>query len=94
METYGVHESITAGRRVLLRYSLHHVESGSILTLLFELVAPVLYIAPVAYELIIIIYFFSSSGGWGKIKLELTTLPRIFIRVVCRFNSVAFAAQR
>ena len=46
-------------------------------------------------ELSIFIFFiFSSSGGWGKIKLELTTLPRIFIRVVCRFNSVAFAAQR
>ena len=40
-------------------------------------------------------FFFLSSGGWEKIKLyELTTLPRIFIRVVCRFNSVAFAAQR
>ena len=26
--------------------------------------------------------------------LKLTTLPRIFMRVVCRFNSVAFAAQR
>ena len=38
--------------------------------------------------------FFSSSGGWGNIKLKLTTLPRIFIRVVCRFNSVAFATQR
>ena len=34
-------------------------------------------------------FFFSSSGGRGKIKLKLTTLPRIFIRVVCRFNSVA-----
>ena len=29
-------------------------------------------------------FFFLSSGGWGKIKLELTTLPRIFIHVVCR----------
>ena len=38
--------------------------------------------------------YFSSSGGWGKIKLKLTTLPRIFIRVVCRFNSVASATQR
>ena len=28
-------------------------------------------------------FFFSFSGGWGKIKLKLTTLPRIFIRVVC-----------
>ena len=36
-------------------------------------------------------YYFLSSGGWGKIKLYLTTLPRIFIRVVCR--SVAFAAK-
>ena len=35
-------------------------------------------------------FFFSSSGGWGKIKLKLTTLPRIFIRVVCRFNSVTY----
>ena len=39
-------------------------------------------------------FFFSSSGGWGKIKLKLTTLPRVFIRVVCRYNSVAFATQR
>ena len=31
-------------------------------------------------------FVFLSSGGWGKIKLKLTTLPRIFIRVVCRFN--------
>ena len=28
--------------------------------------------------------FFSSSGEWGKIKLELTTLPRIFIRFLFR----------
>ena len=40
------------------------------------------------------LFFFFSSGGWGKIKLQLTTLPRIFIRVVCRFKSAAFAAQR
>ena len=33
-------------------------------------------------------FLFLSSGGWGKLKLKLTTLPRIFIRVVCRFNSV------
>ena len=39
-------------------------------------------------------FFFLSSGGWRKIKHKLTTLPRIFIRVVCRFNSVAFATQR
>ena len=25
-------------------------------------------------------FFFSSSGGWGKMKVKLTTLPRIFIR--------------
>ena len=37
---------------------------------------------------------FLSSGGWAKIKLKLTTLPRIFIHVVCRFNSIAFAIQR
>ena len=33
-------------------------------------------------------FFFLSSGGWGKIKLELTTLPRIFIRVVCRVSAL------
>ena len=50
--------------------------------------------------LVHIFFFFSysflvryvSSGGWGKIKL--TTLPRLFIHVVCRFNSIAFAIQR
>ena len=35
-----------------------------------------------------ILFFFLSSGGWGIIKLELTTLPRIFIRVVCRFTQL------
>ena len=39
------------------------------------------------------LFFFLFSGGWGKIKLQLTTLPRIFIRVVCRFNSVAFRCR-
>ena len=39
-------------------------------------------------------FLFLSSGGWGKKMLWLTTLPLFFIRVVCRFNSVAFAAQR
>ena len=29
----------------------------------------------------------------GQNKLKLTTLPRIFIHVVCRFNSIAFAIQ-
>ena len=33
------------------------------------------------------------SGGWGKLKLKLTTLPRIFIHVMCRFNSIAFAIK-
>ena len=42
----------------------------------------------------ILFFLFLSFGGWGKMKLKLTTLPRIFIRVVCRFNSDAFAAQR
>ena len=41
------------------------------------------------------IYFFSSSSdGWEKIKLELATLARIFIRIVCRFNSIAFYVNR
>ena len=38
--------------------------------------------------------FFLSYGGWGKIKLRVTKLPRIFIRVVSRLNSVVFATQR
>ena len=32
-------------------------------------------------------FFLQPPADVGKIKLELTTLPRIFIRVVCRFNS-------
>ena len=35
-------------------------------------------------------FVFLSSGGWGKKRLKLTTLPRIFIRVACRFNSTLF----
>ena len=38
--------------------------------------------------------FSSSSGGWGTIKLKLTTLPRNFIHVMCRFNSFFFYATR
>ena len=38
--------------------------------------------------------FFQSSGGLGKMKPKLTTLPRIFKHVVCRFNSIASAIQR
>ena len=54
----------------------------------------VFVLSPLFIYLFIYLFSFSSFGEWGKIKLELTTLPRIFIRVVCRFNSVAFAAQR
>ena len=36
-------------------------------------------------------FFFKSSDEWGKIKLEIATLPFIFIHVVCRFNSISFA---
>ena len=40
-------------------------------------------------------FFFFNPPADGKNKaLVFTTLPRIFIRVVCRFTSVAFAAQR
>ena len=42
----------------------------------------------------VLLFFFLSAGGWGKIKPKLTTLPRIFIHVVCRFNSIAIAIQR
>ena len=35
-------------------------------------------------------YYYPPADEGKKIKLKLTTLPRIFIRVVCRFNSVAF----
>lgn len=39
-------------------------------------------------------FVFSSSGGWGNVKLKLTTLPRIGRRLVCEFNSIAFAVPR
>ena len=40
------------------------------------------------------LFFFSSSGGWGrKITLELTTLPRTVIHVVRRFILTAFAIK-
>ena len=38
-------------------------------------------------------FFFLSSGGWGIIIVSLTTLPRIFIRVVCRFTSVGLRKE-
>ena len=38
-------------------------------------------------------FLFSSFGGWGKIKLKLTTLPRIFTRVVYRIYHYAYARQ-
>ena len=41
----------------------------------------------IAEKVDVLFYFILSSGGWGKIKLTLTTLPCIFIRV-CRFNSM------
>ena len=42
----------------------------------------------------VLFFLFSSSGGWGKIKLKLTTRPRFFTHVACRFNSIVFAIQR
>ena len=41
------------------------------------------------------LFLFLSSGGWGKKrkKLKLTTLPRTFIHVACRINSISFAIQ-
>ena len=36
-------------------------------------------------------FFFLFSGGWGKIKVELATLPRSFIHVVWQFDSIVFA---
>ena len=38
------------------------------------------------------IVFFSPPADGGKKKVD-TTLPRIFIHVVCQFNSIAFAIQ-
>ena len=34
---------------------------------------------------------FIVRRGWGKTKLKPTTLPSIFIHVVCRFNSIAYS---
>ena len=39
-------------------------------------------------------FFFLSSGGCGKIKLKLTTFPRLNVQVVCQFTSIVFAIQR
>ena len=39
-------------------------------------------------------FFCYSSSGWGKIKRKRTTLPRIFMHVVCHFHSFAFAIHR
>ena len=45
-----------------------------------------------ALDLFDVFPFFLSSGGWAKTKLlKLTTLSRIFIRVVCRFNRFNFS---
>ena len=38
--------------------------------------------------------FCPSSGGWAKIQLKLSILPRISIHVRCQFNSIVFATQR
>ena len=48
------------------------------------------------YRLLPFFFFFSILRRMGKNKglAHLITLPRIFIRVVCRLNSVAFATQR
>ena len=40
-------------------------------------------------EAILFFIFDPSADGVGKIKLKLTTLPRIVIHVVCRFSSTA-----
>ena len=37
-------------------------------------------------------FFLYSNGGWGKIMVKLTTLPRILIRVVCRLTQLLIAA--
>ena len=38
-------------------------------------------------------FFLLFSGGRGKVNLELTTLARIFILVVCQTESIVFAIQ-
>ena len=35
-----------------------------------------------------------SSNGWGRNKVEITTVSRMFRHVVCQFNSIVFAFQR
>ena len=37
---------------------------------------------------------FSPPAGRGNLKLKFTTLSRIFIHVVCQFNSTAFATRK
>ena len=49
----------------------------------------------VVVVVVVVFFFFFILGRMGENKaLAHHTLPRIFIRVVCRFDSVAFAPQR
>ena len=65
---------------------------------IFDLTAGVYFIFYDILEYIffnnIYLFFFHPPWDGEKKKFYLTTLPRIFIRVVCQFNSVAFAIFR
>ena len=45
----------------------------------------------VSYVLFLSLY---APADKEKLKLELTTLPRIFVYVVCQLNLLVFAIQR
>ena len=58
---------------------------GSVISLLVDFSSSVANSSSCAFRKMIFaqLFFFFPSGGWGKMKLELTTLPPIFIPVVC-----------
>ena len=54
----------------------------------------VLCMCLIPFYLTFFFFYFFILRRMGNAKLKFTTLPPIFMRVVCRFNSVAFATQR
>ena len=47
-----------------------------------------------AFRLFFCFSLFFVLRRMGNVKLELTTLPRFFVRVVCRLNSASVVFQR
>ena len=70
-------------QRSILRFSIWNFNT------VFVTPVPTLIVSFLAFSILFhfcYYYYYLSSGGWGKITVKLTTLQRIFIHVVCRFN--------